>query len=97
MDESIHGRYDIILGKDLLIALGLDLKVSDNVTVGSKGPYEGSSALMVDVSNYKIVSISDKTVKPEESFIYPYVNKCLKYDSAISSTQQMRKLIDAKY
>ena len=39
---------------------------------------------MVDVSNYNFVSITDKTVKPEESFIKSYVDMCLEYESAIS-------------
>ena len=31
VDESTNGRYDMILGRDLLTALGLDLKFSENV------------------------------------------------------------------
>ena len=34
MDESTNGRYDMILGRDLLTALGLDLKFSENVLIG---------------------------------------------------------------
>ena len=49
VDESTNGRYDMILGRDPLISLVLDLKFSDNVIIGGKGPYEGFSAPMVDV------------------------------------------------
>ena len=51
VDRSINGRYYMILGRDLLTALGLDLKISDNVILGREGPYKGCSAPMLDVSN----------------------------------------------
>ena len=31
VDESNNGRYDSILGRDLLTAMGLDLKFFDNI------------------------------------------------------------------
>ena len=31
----------MILGRDLLTALGLDLKFSQNIVIDSEGPYEG--------------------------------------------------------
>ena len=41
----------MILGRDLLTALGLDLKFSENIFIGGNGPYEGCSVPMVDLSN----------------------------------------------
>ena len=60
VDESNNGRYDIILGRDLLTALVLDLKFSDNFIYGRKGSYEGCSAPMVDLSNYAFNTITAK-------------------------------------
>ena len=74
VDESTNGRYNMILGIDLLTALGLDLKFSENVIIGGKGPYEGCPSPMVDVSKYDFKSKTDKTVKLEESFANSYVN-----------------------
>ena len=74
MDEFTNGRYYMILGRYLLTALVLDLKFSDNVIIGGKGPYEGCSALMVDLINYDFTSITDKTVKQDESYINLYVD-----------------------
>ena len=51
IDKSTASRYKIILGRDLLVALGLDLKCYENVVVGSEGPYEGCSAPMVCIIN----------------------------------------------
>ena len=52
---------------------------------------------MFDVSNYGIKYLTDKIVKPEESFINAYVNECLKSEGAISTTCRMRGILDAKY
>ena len=48
----------MILGRYLLTALGLDFKFSDNVVIGSEGPYEGLSAPMIDISNYDFTYIT---------------------------------------
>ena len=39
MDDSTKGRYEIILGRDLLTALVLYLKFFGRVIVGGEGPY----------------------------------------------------------
>ena len=75
ISESTYGRYDMIPGRDLLTSLGLNLKFSENSIIGGEGIYEGCSAPIVDISNYKFKSIIDKPVKPEESFLNSYVNK----------------------
>ena len=51
-------RYNMILGRDLLITLGLDLKFSENLFIGGEGPYEGCSATMSDLSNYGFRSLT---------------------------------------
>ena len=52
---------------------------------------------MVDVSNYDFKYITDKTVKPEESFVNLYINECLESKNAISSTYRMHRILDVKY
>ena len=52
---------------------------------------------MVDATNYKLTSITDKTDKTEESIINLYVNKWFEFDSEKSSTRQIRRIIDSKY
>ena len=86
----------MILGRDLLTALGTDLKLSENVIIGGEGPYKGCSSPMVDVSNYNFKSITEKTVKPEESFVNLYVDKCLESVNTIKSTCRMRRILYAK-
>ena len=62
--ESINGIYDTILGRDLLTALGLDLKFSKNVILSREGTYEGCYAPMLDVNNFYFNIITAKIVKP---------------------------------
>ena len=96
-EESINSGYDMILVRDLLTELGLDIKFSDNTIIGGEVLYEGYLSTMVDISNYDFKYITDKIVKPEESFINLYVDECLEYDSTISSTRRMRIILDVKY
>ena len=51
--DFAKGRYDIILGKDILTALGLNLRFSDHVTKSDNGPLQGSMAPMVDLGTYE--------------------------------------------
>ena len=51
VDKSTNGRYDMILGRDLLTSLGIDLNFTHNVIIGREGPYEGYSEPMVDIIN----------------------------------------------
>ena len=97
VDESTTGRYNMILGRDLLTALGLDLKFSEKVIHGGEGPCEGSSALMVHIKNYDLNILTAKTVKPEESVINAYVSECFESESAISATRIMCRILDANY
>ena len=52
ISKSTNSRYDMILGRDLLTNLGLDLKFSENIILGGDGPFKGCSTPMVDASTY---------------------------------------------
>ena len=65
VDEYANDIYDMTLDRDLITALGLDLKFSESVIIGGEGPYEGCLTPMVDLRKYDFKSITDKTVKPE--------------------------------
>ena len=97
VDESTISRYDTILGRDLLTALGLYLKFLEKFIIGGDRPYEGWLATMVDVSNCDFTYLTDKTVKSEESFINSYFNECLESDITISSMRRICGILDAKY
>ena len=52
VDYSAKGRYDIILGRDILTELGLDLKKSEHVIESYDGNFKGSTSPMVDLGTY---------------------------------------------
>ena len=60
VDKYATGRYDMILGRDILTALGIDLKFSENIIHGGEGPYKGCSTPMVDVENYNFNNLTEK-------------------------------------
>ena len=62
MGESTKSRYDMIPVIDLLATLLLDLKFSDRILVGGKGPYKGCFSPMVDMRNYDYAHLTDKIV-----------------------------------
>ena len=47
VDSKNTSSYDMIIGRDLLITLLLDLKFSENIIIGGDEPYEECSAPMV--------------------------------------------------
>ena len=87
----------MILGRDLITALGLDLKYSENLIIGGAGPYELCLAPMADLSNYGFKSLAENIVKPEQSFIDSYVDKFLEFENSIHSMRKMHRILDAKY
>ena len=54
----------MILDRDVLTALVLDLKFFEIIIIGGNIPYEGCSAPMVDLSNHNFLSAINKTFKP---------------------------------
>ena len=49
VDDSTKVRYHMILGRYLLIYLGLNLKLSDHVIEADDGPFKGYTAPMVSM------------------------------------------------
>ena len=52
VDYSAKGRYDMILGQNLLTELGLNLKRSKHVIKADYGHFDGSTTPMVDLGTY---------------------------------------------
>ena len=56
----------MVLGRNLLTALGLHLNFSENTIVGGDVTFKGCSAPMVVVSTYDFKPLTEKKFKPEE-------------------------------
>ena len=48
-DNSAKSRYDMILGRYIFAALGLNLKFSEHVIKGGDGPFEGFTVPMINL------------------------------------------------
>ena len=59
----------MILGRDLLTELGLNLKLSEHVIKLDDGPLKGSTAPMVDLGTYQFKYLNTGEFTPEESFM----------------------------
>ena len=53
VDYSAKGRYDILLGRYILTALGLNLKIYYHVIEANGGPFKSPAASMVDLGAYE--------------------------------------------
>ena len=52
VDDSAKGRYDMILGRDILTELGLHLKFFERVIEADVGSFKRSSTPIVDLGTY---------------------------------------------
>ena len=52
VDESTKGGYNMILGRDILTELGLNLKFSEHVIEADYGNFNRSKTSMVDLGAY---------------------------------------------
>ena len=78
MDNSAKGRYDMILGRDLLTELGLNLKFSNHITKANDAPFMGAMAPMVDLGAYIFKDLNTGKIKMEELFTNAYTKEVYK-------------------
>ena len=60
MNDSTEGHYNIIIGRDLLTTVGIDIKFSDNAIEWSEGPQQGCTPPMVILNNYDFKPVNRK-------------------------------------
>ena len=61
VDNKTNSRYDMILVRDLIATLGLDIKFSEKLVIGGEGPYEGCLAPMDDFINHDFKSLTENS------------------------------------
>ena len=72
VDYSTKGIYDMILGQDVFIELGLNLKLSEHVIKGNDVPFKGYTTPMVELGMYAFKYLNTGKTTPEESFTNAY-------------------------
>ena len=97
VDESAKGRYDLILGRYLLIELGLYLKFYEHIIEADNGPFKWSTTLMVDLGTYIFKYLNAGKITPEEFFTNSYVKEVYKSENVRTATKQLHAILYAKY
>ena len=97
MDVSAKDRYDMILVRYILLALGLNFLLSDHAIESYDGNLKGSIEPMVDMGTYEFKDLNTGNIKPEELFMNAYIEEVCKSEHVRTSTKQLRGILDAKY
>ena len=64
VDDSGKGRYNIILGRDILTELVLNIKLSEHVIEADDRPLKGSTAPMVNLGTYIFKYLNTGKITP---------------------------------
>ena len=72
VDDSVKGIYDMILGRDILTSLGLNLKFSYHVIEAGDGTFKGSTSPMVYLGEYEFKDLETGKITPEGLFMKAY-------------------------
>ena len=72
VDDLAKGKYDMMLGKDLLIHLVLNLKFSYHVIETNCGPLKGFTEPMVDMGTYECKYLNTGEITPADFFTNAY-------------------------
>ena len=88
VDDSAEGKYGMILGRYLLIALGLGINFYEHIIISGAGTYEGCLEAMVDIKNYGFKNRTDKTIKVKDFFSIGTSTKALIRKAQISQQEK---------
>ena len=65
VDNSVKGSYDVILGKDILTALVLNLKFSEHLLESNGGTLKGAISLIVYLDAYEFKDLNTGKLHPK--------------------------------
>ena len=97
VDDLAKGRYDIILGRDILTTLGLNLKLLDHVIEADSGTFKGSTSPMVDMGTYEFKDLNTEKITLKEYFTNSYAEEIYESDQFRTSNKRLNVILDAKY
>ena len=65
MYDYAKGGYDIILGRNILTELVLNLKLSEHITKEYDQTFRGSTTTMVDLGQYEFKDLNTRKITPK--------------------------------
>ena len=97
VNDSAKGRYNMILGRDILTELGLNLKLSEHAIKADDGTFKGYTTPMIDlvICVFKYLNTGKRT--PKESFTNANTREVYESEHVRTTTKQLRVILDAKY
>ena len=97
VDDSSKVRYNMILGRDILTELGLNLKLSEHAIKADDGTFKGYTTPMIDlvICVFKYLNTGKRT--PKESFTNANTREVYESEHVHTTTKQLRVILDAKY
>ena len=72
VDVSAKGRYDMILVRDILLALGLTFSLSDHVIVSDNVTFKWSTSPTVDLGAYEFNDLNTGKITSEDFCMNAY-------------------------
>ena len=87
VDNSAKGRFDMILGRDILRDLALNLKLSDHIIEADSVTFKGYTAPMVDLDTYEFKDLNPGRITPEELFMNAYSEEINESEQVRTSTK----------
>ena len=97
VNVSAKGRYDMILVRDILLALGLTFSLSDHVIVSDNVTFKWSTSPTVDLGAHEFNYLNTGKIKSEEVFMNAYAEEIHKSEQVRTSTRRLRAILDDKY
>ena len=97
MDDSAIGRYDMILGRDLLTELVLNLKLSNHIIEVDDEPFKVYTAPIVDLGTYQFTDLETSKITLKEFFINAQVTKVYESKHVRNSTERLHIILYPKY
>ena len=94
--DSTKRRYYMILCRDILTQLGLNIKLSEHVIKKGDGTLTGSLAPIVDLSMYEFRKLNEGKITPKESFMKSYAEEINELEQVHTSTKRLRTVFDAE-
>ena len=88
MDDFAKGRYNIILGRNILELLLLNLKLSEHIIKSDDGPLKVSVAPVVDLGTHEFRNLNRGKITSKESL--------MKLQQVRTYNKQLHTILDSR-
>ena len=87
----------MILGRNLLTELGLNLKLSEHAIKYDDRPFKEYTPPMFNLVTYVLKYLNTQKITPEEQFTFANIEEVYDLEHVFTTTKLLRLIVDAKY